>query len=81
MLLQGDDGYDWICATPMSLIESLIMMVELELCHLVIMKNSGSSSACNPVEHNVDGCTFGTHALNFPRLESTKKVEDGIKQT
>ena len=80
MLLQGNDGHDCDCAIPRCLVESLIITAELELEHLVPMKNSGGTSVWNPVEHNVGNCSFGTHTLNVPWLESMKKVEDEIKQ-
>ena len=35
VLLQGYGGHDCNCATPMNLVASLIMTVELELEHLV----------------------------------------------
>ena len=80
MLLQGYGGHDCNCATPMNLVASLIMTVELELEHLVWIKNECDFSVRNSIQHNVGGCDFGMHTLNCPRLESTKKVEDKIKQ-
>ena len=53
MMLQGNVRHDFNCATTESLVEILMIMVDLELEHLVLIKNVGSSSVYNPVKQNV----------------------------
>ena len=78
MLLQGDGGFDYNCTTPRSIVANFVIMLELNLEHIVSIRNAGGCSTYNPCERNIGGINFGLQVMACDREESTDEVENAI---
>ena len=57
-----------------------MLIIESKLENLACIKNARGCSICNPSEIKIGVINFGAQTLACCRVESTSKVEEGIKK-
>ena len=80
LFLQQDGGYDYNPTTSRSIWALLIIAFELELEHVIAIKNAGGCSIYNPIERPMSSINLCYMGLALAYEELSIEVEEGIRK-
>ena len=67
MLLQGDSGFNCNCATPRSIIATVILFIKLKLEQIACIRNAPGYSIFHPTKRAMSAINFSLQPLAFER--------------